>query len=224
MSPNFTELRGCLFLTETEPARFRQVVVNVVLATDIFDKELNDLQKSRWAKVFSEATKSGTKECSDMHAAIVIEHIVQASDASHTMQHWHGHRKWNECLSKKCPRRSKRDEWAWIQQCFGTRAKSDSSVQDSAPCEHGCLQCVGTQFHSCLFFALFTHNHIVPLAKKLAECNAFGVSSDECLNHAELNRAEWEERGKPLSPKWWKKCIRAKRTPAMRTLCNGQRP
>ena len=44
----------------------------------------------------------------------------------------------------------------------------------------------------------FFDNYIIPLAKKLAECNVFGVSSDECLNYAELNRTEWAERGESI--------------------------
>ena len=36
------------------------------------------------------------------------------------------------------------------------------------------------------------------MAKKLKECNVFGVSSDECLNYALQNRAEWEERGQDI--------------------------
>ena len=30
----------------------------------------------------------------------------------------------------------------------------------------------------------FFDNYIIPLAKKLRDCNVFGVSSDECLNYA----------------------------------------
>ena len=41
----------------------------------------------------------------------------------------------------------------------------------------------------------FFDNYIIPLAKKLKDCNVFGVSSDECLNYAMRNRQEWEERG-----------------------------
>jgi hypothetical protein len=33
------------------------------------------------------------------------------------------------------------------------------------------------------------------LAKKLKDCKVFGVNSDECLNYAIRNRAEWEVRG-----------------------------
>ena len=37
----------------------------------------------------------------------------------------------------------------------------------------------------------FFDNYIIPLAKKLKDCNVFGVSSDECLNYALQNRNEW---------------------------------
>jgi 3'5'-cyclic nucleotide phosphodiesterase len=38
MEPEYDQLRSYLFLTEKDLIRFRQVIVNVVLATDIFDK------------------------------------------------------------------------------------------------------------------------------------------------------------------------------------------
>ena len=37
--------------------------------------------------------------------------------------------------------------------------------------------------------------YVIPLAKKLKDCSVFGVSSDEYLNYAEQNRAEWEAKG-----------------------------
>ena len=45
----------------------------------------------------------------------------------------------------------------------------------------------------------FFDNYIIPLAKKLKECNVFGVSSDEYLQYALANRQEWERRGKKVS-------------------------
>jgi hypothetical protein len=36
------------------------------------------------------------------------------------------------------------------------------------------------------------------LAKKLADCGVFGVSSDEYLNYARKNRNEWETRGREI--------------------------
>ena len=66
---------------------------NVVLATDIFDKELNDLRKARWNKAFhgdgdKHDAKPRDENYNGLRATIVIEHIIQASDVAHTMQHW----------------------------------------------------------------------------------------------------------------------------------------
>ena len=96
MRDEFAELRSTVFATRSELLRFRQVVVNVVLATDIFDKELNDKRKNRWKRAFD--GKDKLEDEKDVRATIVIEHIIQASDVSHTMQHWHVYRKWNERL------------------------------------------------------------------------------------------------------------------------------
>jgi len=38
----------------------------------------------------------------------------------------------------------------------------------------------------------------IPLAKKLKDCGVFGKSSDELLNYALKNRAEWELKGQQV--------------------------
>ena len=37
----------------------------------------------------------------DRKATIVIEHIIQASDVSHTMQHWHVYQRWNSMVTHR---------------------------------------------------------------------------------------------------------------------------
>ena len=63
------------------------------MSTDIVDKQMKELRNGRWSK----ASKTGDKanhvdenpqDEINRKATIVIEHIVQASDISHTMQHW----------------------------------------------------------------------------------------------------------------------------------------
>ena len=54
--------------------------MNVVLATDIFDPELNGLRKKRWEKAFCSSDALSHDENNDLRATIVIEHIIQASD------------------------------------------------------------------------------------------------------------------------------------------------
>ena len=44
----------------------------------------------------------------------------------------------------------------------------------------------------------FFDYYIIPLAKKLADCGVFGVSSDEYLSYAVQNRNEWSLRGKEI--------------------------
>ena len=86
MDPAFSELRNCIYQTEEEFVRFRQLVVNSVMATDIIDKDLKAHRNARWEKAFQK--KDGeeiTKEDVDRKATIVIEHLIQASDVSHTM-------------------------------------------------------------------------------------------------------------------------------------------
>jgi len=168
MSDQFAALHACLFASEEDLKWFRQVLVNVVLATDIFDKEINDVRKKRWNKAFA-AEFSSDPEINNLRATIVIEHIIQASDVAHTMQHWHVYRKWNKRLltemhvAYKAGRMGKDPRDFWYQGELG-----------------------------------FFDNYIIPLSKKLKDCNVFGVSSDECLNYAIKNRAEWENHGQDL--------------------------
>ena len=94
MDKAFDDLRACIYTNAAERDRFRQLVVNSVMATDIMDKDLKALRNDRWAKAFAEAPMATTadkalaKESVDRKATIVIEHLIQASDIAHTMQHW----------------------------------------------------------------------------------------------------------------------------------------
>eukprot|EP00980_Cylindrotheca_fusiformis_P014634 scaffold3974_cov140-Cylindrotheca_fusiformis.AAC.6 len=169
MSEEYSALRACIYQTESELRRFRQLVVNTVMATDIVDKELQTLRKNRWDAAFSSAAPRSAENDDDRKATIVIEHLIQASDVSHTMQHWHIYKEWNE---------------RFFMECYGAykagRADSDPSV---------------SWYEGEIGFFDF---YVIPLAKKLDVCGVFGVSSDEYLNYAEANRDEWVREGKAL--------------------------
>ena len=101
MDSKFLDLRHAIYGTGEEKKRFRQLLVNVVLATDIVDKELKELRNNRWEKAFNgdnsgRASDQTAKNDRNRKATIILEHLIQASDISHTMQHWHVYRKWNE--------------------------------------------------------------------------------------------------------------------------------
>jgi 3'5'-cyclic nucleotide phosphodiesterase/Adenylate and Guanylate cyclase catalytic domain len=56
--PRFQKLRRCIYQTEAECVRFRNVVVNCVLATDIFEKEGSALRNARWDAAFHQKEKA----------------------------------------------------------------------------------------------------------------------------------------------------------------------
>ena len=104
MEDRFKEFRETLCCTSAELSRFRQLVINSVMATDLGDKQLKALRNGRWDKAFA-LTEEGApaeKEIGPHHtsdqvnrkATIVIEHLIQASDVAHTMQHWQIYIKW----------------------------------------------------------------------------------------------------------------------------------
>lgn len=140
------------------------------MATDICDKELGAMRKDRWAVAFSgEKVDSTMEEAVNRKATIVIEHLIQASDVSHTMQHWHIFKRWNQRLF------------------FEMYAAYKAGRADKDPSEFWYQGEIG-------FFDFY----VIPLAKKLASCGVFGVSSHEYLGYAEANRAEWAQRGEEI--------------------------
>jgi hypothetical protein len=79
--------------------RFRQVIVNIVLP-------LISLTRSSmiFARGGDRAFGDRRRSQSRSQATIVNGTIMQASDVSHTMQHWHVYRKWNYKLFMRCSR------------------------------------------------------------------------------------------------------------------------
>jgi hypothetical protein len=170
MEDQYTELRSTIYQTDAELIRFRQLLVNSVMATDIADKELKVLRNLRWDRAFSSVTVDGDqRDTINRKATIVIEHLIQASDVAHTMQHWHIYRKWNE---------------RFFMECY--QAYKDGRAEKN-PADGWYEGEIG-----------FYDYYIVPLAKKLKDCGVFGVSSDEYLNYAIKNRQEWEARGREV--------------------------
>lgn len=170
MEERFEPFRKAIYSTTSELKRFRQLVVNTILATDIMDKELKTLRNARWDKAFSESAsvrEESTMDTTNRKATIVIEHLIQASDIAHTMQHWQVYRKWNARLFLEMYRAYREG-----------RAEKD-------PSDFWYEGEIG-------FFDFY----IIPLAKKLESCGVFGVSSHEYLNYAEQNRKEWEMKGR----------------------------
>jgi 3'5'-cyclic nucleotide phosphodiesterase len=83
MKPAYGKLRTAIFSTEAELRRFRSLLVNSIIATDIFDKEQGTIRKNRWNKAFYETNpEDSSHEVKSRKATIVLEHLIQASDVS----------------------------------------------------------------------------------------------------------------------------------------------
>jgi class 3 adenylate cyclase len=150
LRPEFSELRACI----GELERFHGLVIGAVMATDIVDKDLKEERHSRWETVFSESANQA-RETNQLKATIVLDHMMQAADVAHTMQHWHIYRKWNERLFHEM----------WKAYKAGHAETNPADAWYTG--EMG-------------FFDFY----VIPLAEKLSECGVFGVSSDENLMYA----------------------------------------
>jgi hypothetical protein len=168
----FRYLSSCIFRSEGEHSRFRQLLINMTLATDIVDRELQQLRRARFDRAFHQGDWSLEQDPDSVNrrATIVLELIIQASDVAHTMQHWHIYSRWNERLFAE----------RYSAFCQG-RAANDPST-DWYEGEIG-----------------FFDHYIIPLARSLKECGVFGVTGDEYLRYALENRDEWILKGEKLT-------------------------
>lgn len=178
MEPTYEDLRFCLYRTKEELAHFRQVMINSVIATDLFDTERCSMRRQRWEWSFGadnpnvkppRAEHSLQNDLMNQKATLVLEHMIQASDVSHTMQHWHIYISWNEKL---------------FHEMYAAFKKGRSGDDPSHGWYQGELK--------------FFDNYIIPLAQKLKDCKVFGVSGDEYMTYALQNREEWATKGKQI--------------------------
>jgi hypothetical protein len=166
-----------IYSTVENLKRFRQMMVHTVLATVIMDQELTQERKERWSAMFgldgdsknSWSRNAGVDNEVDCKATIVIEHLMQASDVAHTMQHWHVYQKWNARLFNEMYRAYKEGRLEKDPTEFWYNGESR-------------------------FFDYYT----IPLAQKLKSCGAFGVSSDEYLTCTPVKTVQnGKRKGKP---------------------------
>jgi hypothetical protein len=171
MDPKFKRLRQCIYQTNVERKRFRQLVINSILATDIADRKINEGRQLKWDRAFKrkatpDLTPMQIQDAMNRKATVVIEHIIQVSDVAHSMQHWHIYRRWNERLFHE------------MHDAFKTgRVAVDPSIN----------WYIGE-------IAFFNH-YLIPLAMKLKDCGVFGASGYEYVSYVLKNKKEWEMKG-----------------------------
>jgi hypothetical protein len=174
MDPRFERLRKCIYQTNVERKRFRQLTINSVMATDIADREVNEARQNKWDRAFRRKLTDGAttlqiQEDMNRKATAVIEHIIQVSDVAHTMQHWHIYRRWNERL---------------FHEMHESFTKGGVIVDPAANWYIGELG--------------FFDYYLIPLAMKLKECGVFGASGYEYISYVLKNKKEWERKGRQV--------------------------
>jgi hypothetical protein len=180
MEPQFSDLRSCIYRTQAEVETFRQLVVNCVIGSNLFDSELKFGRNKRWKRAFvsTEASISSfdfsissldAGDDMNLKATVAIEHIMQGAIWTHTMQRFEVYVKWNEKLFNE------------IFEAFrkGTIPKDPT-----------------TNWH---YLQLrFLDSQVIPLASRLVETELFGYNGEEYLRNAKRNRQEWEIKGRDL--------------------------
>jgi 3'5'-cyclic nucleotide phosphodiesterase/Adenylate and Guanylate cyclase catalytic domain len=178
MSDTYEHLRSIIFQNNEELWRFRRIVVNAVLATDILDQQSNEKREHRWKHMFLNKIQQQRDVLSNTgpvvykkpyQAAIVVEYMMQASDVSHTMQHWLVFIKWNTNLFRE----------VYTAYCNNRLAINPIEYWYQAELD-------------------FFDHYVIPLAQKLKSSNAFGSSITEYLTYAKKNRTEWAVHGQDI--------------------------
>ena len=104
MEPRFADLRNTICnYSKSELDRLYQLIVNIIMATDIADKQLREFRMARFAKAFGsddchQEAPMTLREACDLKATVGMEYLIQVSDVAHTMQSWPVYRQWNTKL------------------------------------------------------------------------------------------------------------------------------
>jgi 3'5'-cyclic nucleotide phosphodiesterase len=101
MEPQYIDLHKVLFSNKDDLELFRQVVVNAVMATDLFDANLKQVREERWQlsrwsdPATTDKNNDDDASLASSRASCLVDFIVQLSDVAHTMQHFTIYKKWN---------------------------------------------------------------------------------------------------------------------------------
>jgi 3'5'-cyclic nucleotide phosphodiesterase len=174
LKASYTELRNALCKSNCELLRFRQTIVNTVLATDLWNVELVRFRYSRWEATFhgnsdDELTSTDLEIQSNRQSTALLETIVQSADIAHTMQDWNVYRKWNQKLFE--------------EYYVAYRAGRSEELPSMSWYEN-----------ELDFFDGF----VIPIAQNVKDSCAFGSHGDSFLHCALLNREKWVMEGNDI--------------------------
>jgi 3'5'-cyclic nucleotide phosphodiesterase len=198
MEPSYDSLRACICSNDsTELDRFRQLVVNMTMATDLFDPALQSFRNGRWNSAFggnddaplttssshlSSHRKEDASKKINLQKTVLLECIVQASDIVHTMQHFTIYQKWNQKLFQ--------EEYDAFRAGRVDKDPSDVWYENEL---------------------YFYDTYVIPLIKKLQKSRVFLDATSSCcdtfLEFAIDNRQEWENKGREIVRDMVQSCL-----------------
>lgn len=169
--PSYQELRRHIYSSEQDMKRFRQLVVILVMATDITDRDTAKEREKRWDRAFSSKKNLVDSETINQRATLVLETMMQAANIAHCTQHWNVFTKWNKRL---------------FQEIYeGYKAGRRRDHKDP------------TEFWYERELEFFDQV-VIPLGIRLNESGAFGDDAEEFVAYAKSNRRDWEAKGRDM--------------------------
>jgi len=175
MTADFDDLRSAIYSDKLEKRRFRQVLVNSVIATDVLDSKMKQHRDNNWNKVFVEKVKSKRRNFMDanekrnLQATSIIECIMQVADSGYRAQSYKTYISWNERLFEEA-----------------LKAYHAGSLE------------INPVVHWYKSELDYFDNLLIPLLSRLTNTGIFGGSGESYLIQASDNRYAWKSGGEVM--------------------------
>lgn len=175
MTADFDDLRSAIYSNSMEKRRFRQVIVNSVIATDVLDSKMKQHRDNNWNKVFAKKAKSNrlnymeANEKRNIQVTSIIECVAQVADLSYRGQSYLLYKKWNERLFKEA-----------------CRAYQEGRLE-----ENPALNWYKSELN-------YFDNFLIPSLSRLSDTGVFGGSGESYLTQALDNRNAWKVDGEVM--------------------------
>jgi class 3 adenylate cyclase len=175
MKADFDDLRSAIYSDTSEKRRFRQVLVNSVIATDDLDSKMEQHRDNNWNKVFVEKVKSKRRNYMDadekrnLQMTSIIERVMQVADSSYRGQSYRTYTKWNERL---------------FEEALKAYHAGSSEVNPA-------LNWYKSELN-------YFDNLLMPSLSRLTDTGVFGGSGELYLTQASDNRNAWKSGGEAM--------------------------
>ena len=175
LTAEFDDLRSAIFSETSEKRRFRQVLVNSVIATDILDSKMVQHRDSNWNRAFVEKGKANRRTFMDadekrnLQVTSIVECIMQVADSNYRGQSYRTYLIWNERL-----------------------------FEEALTAYHAGMLEANPAIHWYKNELNYFDNLLMPLLSRLVGTGVFGGSGESYLTQALENRNAWKSGGEGM--------------------------